>query len=43
MACLQGIKYSISIRRQFIKPGMETGNKQDKISLHFLNSVSIAI
>ena len=43
MACPQGIKYSISIRKQFVKPGMETGNKKDEISLHFLNSVTIAI
>ena len=43
MACPQGIKYSIRIQRQFIKPRMETGNKRDKISLHFLYSVTIAI
>ena len=41
MACPQGIKYSISIRRQFIKSGVDAGNKRDKISLHFLYSVSI--
>ena len=42
MACSQGIKYIINIRRQVIKPGRETGNKRDKISLHFLYSVSTA-
>ena len=41
MVCPQGIKYNISIRRQFIKPVLETGNKRDKISLNFLYSVTI--